>query len=120
MTDPKKTKTKLNKEIDKLSVKAESLPEKTKVYLASDVKHFEGSKETPKGAFYHAGDLASKTKVIVASKLSKLKKFTQDHEKALLISGFVGTSAALVHNEYSLSKVPQKSKKSFADIVKGK
>jgi hypothetical protein len=98
--DPTKTKKKLDMEIKKLSVNAGSLPEKTKVYMAADVKHFEGSKETPKGAFYHAGDLASKTKVIAASKLSKLKKFSLDHEKAIILgSAFVASGGtALYYN----------------------
>jgi hypothetical protein len=118
MTDPKITKTKLNKEIDKLSVKADTLSKNSKVYLASDVKHFEGSKEVPKGAFYHAGDLPSKTKVILSSKLSKLKKFGADHEKALLISGMIGTTAALGYNLKSISKVPKRQ--SFTDIYRRK
>jgi hypothetical protein len=90
--DSKKTKAKLDSEIKKLSVKAGSLPENSKVYLASDVKHFEGPKETPKGAFYRAGDLAKKELVILASKLSRLNKWASEHHNAILgsIVGGVG------------------------------
>lgn len=119
--DPTKTKKKLDMEIKKLSVNAGSLPEKTKVYTAADVKHFEGSKETPKGAFYHAGDLATKTKVIVASKLSKLKKFTSDHEKAIIGSAALGVSAgaALYYNNKAKNLFKKKKKRTFSEVVKG-
>lgn len=96
--DSKITKAKLDSEIKKLSVKAGSLPENAKVYLTSDVKHFEGPKETPKGAFYHAGDLDKKESVILASKISRLNKWANEHRTAIRLSAIAGVSAASLYH----------------------